>query len=78
MKSVHRLAIAALSALATACTSVAPHFHTLLPALAGGESVASASLRKVDVESVRIPAQVDRLELVVRRSDGGIALSDNE
>ena len=75
MKSVHRLAIAALSALATACASVAPHYHTLLPALAGA---APASLRKVDVESVRIPAQVDRLELVVRRRDGGIALSDTE
>jgi uncharacterized lipoprotein YmbA len=78
MKSVHRLAMAALSALATACASVAPHYHTLLPALAGGESAAPTSLRKVDVESVRIPAQVDRLELVVRRRDGGIALSDTE
>jgi uncharacterized protein len=78
MKSAHQLGIAALSALATACASVAPHYHTLLPALAGGESTAPASLRKVDVESVRIPTQVDRLELVVRRSDGGIALSENE
>jgi uncharacterized lipoprotein YmbA len=72
------LKVSALGNLLAACTSVSPHFHTLLPALAEGEARPPAEARMVGVEPVRIPAQSDRFELVMRRSDGGITLSENE
>jgi uncharacterized lipoprotein YmbA len=75
---VRWLRVFALVNLLAACASVSPHFHTLLPALAEGEDRPSAAACMVDVERVRIPAQLDRFELVVRRSDGEITLSENE
>lgn len=78
MKRARGLGIVALGSLVAACASAPPHYHTLVPALAEAEGHLPAAVRIVDVESVRIPAQLDRFELVVRRSDGGIALSENE
>jgi uncharacterized protein len=64
--------------LLTSCTSTSPHFHTLVresERSAGTPARADVRLR---VEPVRIPAQVDRLELVTRLPNGGITISDGE
>ncbi len=71
------LGLGSLHALMVACTSTPPHYHTLIPAPEMNE-VQSGALDTVEVESVRIPAQVDRLELVVRGSNGEIALAESD
>jgi uncharacterized protein len=64
--------------LIAGCASNPVHYHTLVPPPAGDESASTVSLYRIQIAPVRIPAQVDRNELVVRRSDGGITLADGE
>src|ERR1700730_11649511 len=72
------LGLGPLHAVMVACTSTPPHFHTLIPAPPEMNVVPSGALDTVEVESVRIPAQVDRLELVVRGNNEEIALAESE
>ncbi len=64
-------AIAAMLLLA-GCGGDATHFYTLVrptaPSTAGTASFA------IDVQSVRLPLQVDQPELVIRQGDGAVAL----
>jgi uncharacterized protein len=78
MRSNHSLWLGPLVFLAAACTSTPVHYHTLVPAAADAEVAQAAAPYTVEVESVKIPAQVDRVELVVRRSGGGIMLLEDE
>src|SRR3546814_7883322 len=63
----HVLLLAAAALTTTACSSDRTHFYTLLkpdtaaPAIAGGAAFA------INVQSLRVPAQVDQPELVVRQ-----------
>jgi len=84
MKNIFSRTIFALVFLVAGCASEPLHYHTLIPPLAEGEKLAGsegdprAVSRLVRVDSVQIPPQLDRFELVIRRSDGGIDLSENE
>jgi len=71
-----RVALAPL--LIVGCTSTPVHYHTLVPAPADDASAAALSGYHIDIAAVRVPAQVDRYELVVRRSDGDITVADGE
>ena len=84
MNNILRSAIFALIFLVAGCASKPPHYHTLVPPLAERREPAESEVnprtlsRAVRVDSVQIPPQLDRFELVIRRSDGGIDLSENE
>lgn len=67
-----------IALLLSSCASTSPHFHTLVPESERNPSTAVAADLRLKVDRVRIPAQVDRLELVTRLSDGGIAIADGE
>ena len=60
------------------CASTAPRFYTLVPESGRNPSGAVAAGYRLEVDPVRIPAQVDRLELVTRLPDGGIAIADGD
>ncbi|MFT3791826.1 MAG: PqiC family protein [Rudaea sp.] len=65
-----RMAAAFGILLLGACVSTAPtHYHTLLGDSAASAASATPSAFLIDVQSVGVPAQVDRPQLVVR--DGG-------
>ncbi len=78
MKRKLSLLISIATVLATACTSTPVHYHTLVPIPVNAAVVRPESSYRVDVAPVKIPAQVDRSELVVRQKNGEIALLDNE
>jgi len=67
-----------IALLLTSCASTSPHFHTLVRESERIPSTAVAADLRLKVDRVRIPAQVDRLELVTRLPDGGIAIADDE
>jgi uncharacterized lipoprotein YmbA len=78
MKSNHSHWLGSLALLIAACTSTPVHYHTLVPASADAGVAQPAASYTVEVEPVKLPAQVDRFELVVRRSGGEIALLEDE
>ena len=67
-----------IAALVSSCASTPSHFHTLVREADHAPSRAAATDVRVTVDPVRVPAQVDRLELVTRLPDGGIAIADGE
>jgi uncharacterized protein len=69
---------AVVASLLAGCASTAPHFYTLLPESESKASMQVAAGYRVEVDPVRVPAQVDRLELVTRLADGGIAIADGD
>jgi uncharacterized lipoprotein YmbA len=60
------------------CTSTAAHYYTLVPESARKPPPADIAPFRLEVAPVRVPAQVDRLELVTRLPDGGVAIADGE
>jgi uncharacterized protein len=60
------------------CASASPRFYTLLPESESNASTGEAAGYWLEVDPVRVPAQVDRLELVTRLPDGGIAIADGD
>ncbi|MBK5356655.1 membrane integrity-associated transporter subunit PqiC [Pseudomonas sp. TH41] len=66
--------VAALSLLA-ACRSDPIQFHTLTPALTSGSSRAAADIQ---IESLTVPPQVDRTQIVVRHGNTGIAILETQ
>jgi uncharacterized lipoprotein YmbA len=84
MKNIFPRTIFALMFLVAGCASEPPHYHTLVPPLAEGKKLVESEVdpgalsRVVRVDSVQIPPQLNRFELVIRGSDGGIGLSENE
>lgn len=67
-----------IATLVIGCASTPSHFHTLVRESDPNPSGASAPDVRLTVYPVKIPAQVDRLELVTRLPDGGIAIADGE
>ena len=67
-----------IALLLGSCASTSPRFHTLVPESERNTSGAVAAGYRLEVEPVRVPAQVDRLELVTRLPDGGIAIADGQ
>jgi hypothetical protein len=64
--------IAALSLLA-ACRSDPIQFHTLTPAQLSGNS---RNASEIQIESISVPPQVDRPQIVVRQGNTGMAILD--
>ena len=67
-----------MASLLGSCTSTSPRFYTLVPESGHHASTALEAGYRLQVDPVRIPAQVDRLELVTRLPDGGIAIADGD
>ena len=65
-------------AIMAACTSAPVHYHTLVPDPIDGPAAQRPTSRRVEIAAVKIPAQVDRSELVVRQRNGQIVLLENE
>lgn len=63
--------------LLSSCASTPSHFHTLMRSDPAPSSASTTDIQ-LTVEPVRVPAQVDRPELVTRMPDGGIAVADGE
>lgn len=78
MKPLDRALTVCSLVLVASCASTPMHFHTLVPAPTDSPSVAPVASEVVEIEPVRVPAQVDRAELVVRRNDGGLNLLEGE
>jgi len=76
IRRVRMLAPLAIATLA-ACASAPTHFYTLLPQSSPAHSAGPADYR-IDVLPVRIPAQDDQPQLVVRESDDRVALLEGE
>lgn len=64
-----------IALLLAACRSEPVHYHTLVPA-----QLQAGASRAVDVriESISVPPQVDREQIVVRQGDSGLAVLDSE
>ncbi|MGO9993030.1 MAG: membrane integrity-associated transporter subunit PqiC [Steroidobacteraceae bacterium] len=72
-------ALGSLILLIAACTSAPVHFHTLVPESVDANGAQPSSLAyRVKIEAVQIPAQVDRIAMVVRQNNGEIAVLNNE
>jgi uncharacterized protein len=67
-----------MASLLSGCASTSPHFYTLVRESPRNSSNVAAADVHLKVGPVRIPAQVDRMELVTRLPDGGIAIADGE
>ncbi len=78
MKVMHWLLLGLGFAIMAACTSAPVHYHTLVPDPVDSPAAQRPTSRRVEVAAVKIPAQVDRPELVVRQRNGQIALLENE
>lgn len=77
IRSVVRLTVLLALAGLAACASAPTRFYTLLPQSSPTASPGSAHYR-IDVLPVRIPAQDDQPQLVVRESDDRVALLEGE
>jgi uncharacterized lipoprotein YmbA len=76
--NVVRWAWLVITVLVSSCASTPSHFHTLVREADPASFGASAAEVQLTVDPVKIPAQVDRLELVTRLPDGGIAIAEGE
>ena len=75
---VMRLKCIVIASLLSGCASTSPHFYTLVRESERNPSGTATAALRLKVDPVRIPAQVDRLELVTRLPDGGIAFADGQ
>jgi uncharacterized protein len=67
-----------IASLSGGCASTSPRFYTLVPEPGLNASAEVAAGYRLQVEPVRVPAQIDRLELVIRLPGGGIAIADGD
>jgi uncharacterized protein len=74
--SLARGSCVVIAFLLASCASASPHFYTLVPESGRNPSGAVVAGYRLVVDPVRIPAQVDRMELVIRLPDGGITVAD--
>lgn len=73
-----RCAWIVIMVLVSSCASTPQHFYTLVREPDPTPFGAGATEVQLTVDPVKIPAQVDRLEIVSRLPDGGIAIADGE
>lgn len=76
--NVARWSCIVIATLCGGCASTPLRFYTLVRQSGHNPSGAVAARYRLEVEPVRIPAQVDRLELVTRLPDDGIAIADGD
>ncbi len=62
--------------LLTACRSDPIQFHTLIPAQLGNQSRGGTS--EIEIESISVPPQVDRPQIVIRQGNSGLAILETE
>lgn len=62
--------------LLAACRSDPIHFHTLTPAQPGGTARGNAV--DVVIESITVPPQVDRPQIVIRQGSSGLVILETE
>jgi len=62
--------------LLVACRSDPVHYHTLMPPQTGGSAHNSAV--SIEIESLSVPAQVDRPQVVIRQGNSGLVLLETE
>ncbi|NUU35894.1 membrane integrity-associated transporter subunit PqiC [Pseudomonas sp. C2B4] len=70
-----KVALIAALALLSACRSDPIQFHTLTPAQL---SAGSRSTAEIQIESLVVPPQVDRPQIVVRQGNTGIAILETD
>ncbi|HJR28127.1 MAG TPA: PqiC family protein [Pseudomonas sp.] len=68
-----KITLATALLLLTACRSDPIQFHTLTPAQPGGGSGAD-----IQIESITVPPQVDRPQIVIRQGNAGLAILETE
>jgi uncharacterized lipoprotein YmbA len=73
-----RWACIVIAWLMGSCSSTSPHFYTLVPESGRPPAAAAAAGYRVEIQPVRVPAQIDRLELVTRLAGGGMAVADGD
>jgi len=78
MRCSLRWVLAHCALIAAGCSSDPVHYHSLvrLPASLGSEMIAPKVM--LDMRPVRVPAMVDRSELVVRQANGDTALLERD
>lgn len=62
--------------LLTACRSDPIQFHTLIPTQLAGNS--RAGVEDIQIESLSVPPQVDRPQIVVRQGSSGLAILETQ
>ncbi|MET0774539.1 MAG: PqiC family protein [Pseudomonas mandelii] len=62
--------------LLTACRSDPIQFHTLIPAQLGNQSGGGAT--QIEIESISVPPQVDRPQIVIRQGNSGLAILETQ
>lgn len=76
MTSPLKITLLTTMLLLAACRSDPIAFHTLTPAHASNSSRADAG--GVRIESLSVPPQVDRAQIVVRQGDSGLAILETQ
>lgn len=71
-----KLALVTALLLLGACRSDPVHYHTLMPTQMGGAAHSNAV--SIEIESLSVPAQVDRPQVVVRQGNSGLVLLETE
>jgi uncharacterized lipoprotein YmbA len=64
-----------IALMLAACRSEPVHYHTLVPAQLQAGATRAVNVR---IESISVPPQVDREQIVVRQGDSGLAVLDSE
>jgi len=60
------------------CASAPVSYYTLIPPAASASAETSSACCVIEIRNVRIPSQVDRPELVIRRSDEQLVILSND
>ncbi|MCH4901840.1 membrane integrity-associated transporter subunit PqiC [Pseudomonas sp. CH235] len=76
MKSGRISALASMLLLLAACRSDPISFHTLTPAQPAGPSYSVVG--EIQIESMTVPPQVDRPQIVIRQGDSGLAILETQ
>ncbi len=71
-----KLTLVAALLLLAACRSEPVHYHTLVPPQTSGATRSNAQF--IEIESLSLPAQVDRPQVVVRQGTSGLILLESE
>ena len=69
-----KITVLAAFVLLTACRRDPISFHTLTPAQPG----ASRSGADIAIESISVPPQVDRAQIVIRQGNSGVAILETD
>ena len=67
-----KLTLATAVLLLAACRSDPIQFHTLTPAQAGDHSRTTVGV--IQIETLSVPPQVDRAQIVIREGNSGLAI----